>query len=579
MIKFTGTPSSDGIAIGTVYLIERELFRLPRYRIEKKDVENEKARLYEAIERSKEYFRKIKISSKNVITAEHAYIFDAYLMFLNDKKFINEIVNYIEKRLINAEFAVSLVVNKILKSFRDIKDEYFKERKYDFEHIAIRLINEMAGKNSDNLYGIGGNNIVVSNDISPSDAILLIKKNIKGLVLEKGSKTAHTSILARSIGIPAVVGVNSICDYVDNDDFAIIDGFTGEIIINPDDETLKRYREREERYKLYIDELNKLEDATVKTADGVDVNIFINVEINEEIKLSNRYNIKGVGLYRTEFMYLANSNISEDEQFKIFKEAILLNGDKQITIRTYDLGGDKLNREKPYDKEANPALGLRAIRYSLKNRDFFKKQLRAIYRASYYGDVKIMIPMVSGIEEIRETKRIIDEVKNELRLENKPYNDIPLGVMVEIPSLALIANLVAKEVDFFSVGSNDLIQYTLGIDRGNENVSYLYRPTHISVLMLLERILKAANKNNIEVTVCGDIASEPKYIAVLLGIGYRNLSVPPAAILRTKMIIRRLYVNQCKKLLSRLKTRITAEESELELEKFIEKNVSGIYFH
>jgi phosphotransferase system enzyme I (PtsI) len=580
VIELTGQPSSEGLVIGKAFILVKHFFKIPRYRINVADIENEEKKFFNALKNTKEYFLSIKKTIKQSIPTEQLYIFDVYLMFLEDKKFISEVIKFIEKRLMNAEFAVLLVISKIIKSFRNIEDEYFKERSYDFEHIGTKLINEMIGNHVEKvLDNISENEIVISYDISPTDATLLINKKVKGFITERGSKTSHTSILARSFGIPAVVGVQDICEKVDNGDTIILDGFLGKVIIRPDRHTLKVYKEKERRYFNYIKELDKLKNVTVTTLDGYAINLYSNIEISEEIKLSNEYHANGVGLYRTEFMYLAKGDISEEEQYNILKDAILLNHNKPIIIRTFDLGGEKLSNLLPHDKEENPALGLRAIRYSLKYEDFFKKQLRAILRAAVFGNVSVMLPMISGIEEIRLAKGIINKVKKELTEEQIEFkNNVPIGVMVELPSLALISNIAAKEVDFFSVGSNDLIQYTLGIDRGNANVSYLYRPTHLAILLLLENILKAANKNKIEVTVCGEIAGEPKYIAELLGLGYRNFSMSPAYLLRAKMIIKRLSVNDCKKLIRKLKKNKMARESEEHLSKFIEKYASDVYF-
>ena len=581
MIELVGQPSSEGIVIGKAFLLVKDFLKVPRYKIKISDIEEEKEKFYGALKNTKEYFQSIKKTSKQSIATEQLYIFDFYLMFLEDKKFIAEVLKFIEKRLMNAELAVLLVINKIIKSFRNINDEYFRERSYDFEHIGTKLINEMVGNHVEKvLDNINENEIVISYDISPTDATVLINRKVKGFATERGSKTSHTSILARSFGIPVVVGVSDLCENVDNGDTIILDGFQGKVIVRPDRETLKIYKDKERRYINYIKELDKLKDETVTTADGVEVNLYSNIEISEEIKLSNEYHAKGVGLYRTEFMYLAKGDISEDEQFEVLKNAILINNNKPLIIRTFDLGGEKLSNLLPHKKEENPALGLRAIRYSLRYEEFFKKQLRAIFRAAAFGEVSMMLPMISGIEEIRLAKGIIDKVKKELIEEKVDFkHNIPVGVMVEIPSLALIADIAAKEVDFFSVGSNDLIQYTLGIDRGNANVSYLYRPTHLAILILLERILKSAEKNKINVTICGEIAGEPKYIAALLGLGYRHFSMSPAYLLRAKMIIKRLSIKECKNLIKKLKKNKIARESEEQLSKFIEKNASDVYFH
>lgn len=583
MIEFIGHAASEGISVGRCNLLEKYYFKVPRYSILKEDVVQETGKLEKAINKTKGYFNDIKAQSMNKVEKEHLFIFDVYLMLLDDDKYTGEALRLIEEKLINAEYAILLVTSKIIKSFRSLENEYFRERKNDIESITMKLINEMRGDKSDKFYEAHEDEIIVSFDLSPYEATMLINKKILGFVTEKGSKVSHTSILARSIGIPYVVGIAGIIDKIDNGQIIILDGFNGKVIVDPDEDVLKLYKQKERRYRNYIKELSKLKDEDVKTLDGVHINIYTNIEINEEIKMSNDYNAEGIGLYRTEFMYLKAGDISEDEQFNILKGAIQKNRGKPLFVRTFDLGGEKLNNILPHPKEENPALGLRAIRYSLKYEDFFKKQIKAILRASAFGDVRIMIPMISGIEEIRQAKEIIERVKKELGEQNdsqlKFKSDIPVGVMVEIPSLAIIAGLAAKEVDFFSVGSNDLIQYTLGIDRGNENVSYLYRPTHLAFLFLLERILKAAEKNNIEATVCGEIAGEPKYIAVLLGLGYKSLSMSPSSILRAKMIIKRLSIVDCKKMVKKLQKNKIARKSEEDLEIFIEKYASDVYFH
>ena len=581
MIELNGQPSSEGIVIGKAFLLMKDFLKIPRYKITQVEVEKEEERFYNALKKTKEYFLSIKKSFKQKMAKNQLYIFDVYIMFLEDKKFITEVLSLIEKRLMNAEFAVTLTISKIVKIFRNINDEYFKDRSHDFEHIGRKLINQMLGNHVENiLESIVENEIVVAYDISPTTATLLIDKKVKGFAIERGSKTSHTSILARSFAIPVVVGLEDLCENVDNGDIIILDGFQGKVIINPDRKTLKIYNEKERRYINYIKELDKLKDVTVTTADGVKINLFSNIEISEEVEISNQYHAEGIGLFRTEFMYLTKGDISVEEQYDVLKNVILLNKDKPFVIRTFDLGGEKLANLLPHSKEENPALGLRAIRYSLKYEDFFKKQLKAILRAAVFGRVSIMLPMISGIEEIRLAKGIIDKVKKELIDENVNFkNDVPVGVMVEVPSLALIADIAAKEVDFFSVGSNDLMQYTLAIDRGNPNVSYLYRPAHLAILILLEKILKAANKNNIAVTICGEIAGEPKYIAELLGMGYRNFSMSPSYLLRTKMIVKRLSIKECEKLSRKLKKNKIAREAEEQLSKFIEKYASDVYFH
>ncbi|WP_041223634.1 phosphoenolpyruvate--protein phosphotransferase [Deferribacter desulfuricans] len=581
MIVLKGIGVSEGIAVGKAFFIDRKLTKIKKIKINESNIAFEIKKFKEAIKKTEEYIKHVKELSLQDLGEEHSFIFDVYLLLLKDDMLIGETERFIKNEKVNAEYALWKVSRKLINIFEKTEDPYIKEKKNDVKHIVDKIIRFMTNDGFVFKETSGEARIAIAHDLSPSELVSLLKQNIVAFAIDLGSKISHTSIIARAMGIPAVVGLEKITDnIISSDDTIIVDGFNGVVILDPDKEVLEDYIVKEKKYRDYVKELEKLKDVEVKTVDGEFVNIFSNVEINEEISISNEYKAKGIGLYRTEFIYLEKGDVSEDEQFEILKDAVLRNENKPITIRTFDLGGEKLSNLLPHPDEQNPAMGLRAIRYSLRFKDIFKTQIKAIHRAAVFGDVRIMFPMISGVEEIRQAKNVVEECIEELKNEKKEFKEnVPLGVMVELPSLALITHLINKEVDFFSVGTNDLIQYTLGIDRNNEYVAYLYRPTHPAVLTLLRKIYKDAQKGGIEVTVCGEMAGDPKYIPVLLGLGYRNLSMSPSAILKAKMIISRVKISECEKLINSLKRCKFARKAEEKLEKFIDEHASDLFFH
>lgn len=580
MIEITGIPASDGIAIGKCYILDRKKVPVRRYAIQEEQVESEKQRLIAAILETEKHIKQVKIESVDRIGDDHAFIFDVYLLLLADDMLIGETFRTIESEKVNADFALRKVSGSLIKIFEKNEDDYLRERKHDIEHVVQKLLRFMSDTQYEIELDIDEGMIIVAHDLSPSDTVQMIKRKIKGFVTDLGGKTSHTSILARSLGIAAVVGLEDVSFKAVTGDMIIIDGFEGKVILDPSEALLEQYREKEKRYKNYTQELDKLKDAEAITMDGVSIDLYSNIELNYEITASNEYHSKGIGLYRTEYIYLEKGDVSEEEHFEIIKEALDLNGGKPLTIRTFDLGGEKLSKGMPHPDEQNPVMGLRAIRYSLRFEDFFKRQLRALLRASAYGDIRIMFPMISGVEEVRQIKALLEEIKIDLKRENVEFSDqIPLGVMVELPSLAIITHLVATEIDFLSVGTNDLIQYTLGIDRNNEYVAYLYCPTHPAVLSILEKIIYDADLASVFASVCGEMAGDPLYIPVLIGLGYRNLSMSPSGLLKAKMIINRLNTKDCERLVHKLKSCVIASVAEEELHRFIEKYARDVYFH
>jgi len=577
---FDGIASSDGISIGRCYVLDRQKIQVRRYSISDEEIITELDRLDAALEKTAEFISTSKNMSEDFLTEEHSFIFDVYLMLLKDDMLIGEAKRTLESRLINAEYALSMAGAKLMAQFEKSPNEYLRERKSDINNIVQKVLRFLSEEDLDSVLNVEDADIIIAHDLTPSDTSQMTKKNIKGFATDLGSRISHTSILARSLGIPAVVGLGDIASVAENGDYVIIDGFEGITIVDPDEDTLAKYKQKDSRYGEYIKDLARLKDEPSVTTDGELVSLYSNIELNEELYLSNEYNSDGIGLYRTEYIYMQHGNVSEEVQFNILRDAIEQNAGKPMVVRTFDLGADKLSKHMPHPDEQNPALGLRAIRYSLKNRDFFIRQLRAILRASSYGDMKIMFPMISGMEEYYNCVEALDQAKKELREANIEFkHDIKVGVMMELPSLSVISDIIAAETSFFSVGTNDLIQYTLGIDRNNEYVAYLYRPTHPAVVHTLKKIIDSSNNAGIESTVCGEIAGEPRYIPLLLGLGYRKLSMSPASLLKARMIIRSLSIKDCEELVEDLMQTKIARLAEEKVEKFIEEKCYDVYFH
>ncbi|MGE4318078.1 MAG: phosphoenolpyruvate--protein phosphotransferase [Deferribacterales bacterium] len=576
----TGIPASDGISLGVCRVVDRKKLPVRRRSIKPIEIPAELNRLKFAVESTAEFIENSKNISKDDLTDDLSFIFDIYLMLLRDNMLIGEAENIIKENLVNAEYALTMSCGRLTAQFDKSANEYLRERRSDIESIVQKILRFMTGKGPDAILSAGSSEIVIAHDLSPSDTAYMNKKNIRGFVTDLGSRTAHTSILARSLEIPAVVGLGDVTEVADTGDFIIIDGFEGIVIIDPDRETIQKYRQKDGRYAEYIRELARHKDEDSVTLDGVTVNLYSNIELNSEFYLSNEYRSSGVGLYRTEYIYMQHGNVDEETQYGILKDAAEQNMGKPLVIRTFDLGAEKLAKYMPHPSEKNPAMGLRAVRYSLRHYDFFIKQLRAILRVSAEADVRIMFPMISGMEEFHKCREAVEAAKKELRAEGVPFNeDIKTGVMIELPSIAVISDIIAKEADFFSIGTNDLIQYTIGIDRNNEYVAYLYRPCHPAVRRLLKTVADNAEKAGIECTVCGETAGEPKYIPLLLGLGYRSLSMSPASLLKARMIINSLSIKDCEEMVRELNTCAVAADAENRVREFIVEKCGSVFFH
>jgi len=537
---FNGIGASPGIVIGRVYLLDRRKVVVAGQRIEDVDVKSEVARFKKAVEVSKGQLEEIRKRYTRDLGKSHRYILDTHIMLLEDKMLVEGTVKRIKDARINSEGALRETIDAIAKKFDAIEDEYLRERKHDVEQVAERVFRNLTGKKQESLAEISEEVIVIAHDLAPSDTLMMRKDKVLGFATEMGSRTSHTAIVARSMGIPAAAGLEKITASVRTGDVVILDGNHGTVIVDPDEATFLDYLRRQQRYKYFELELDKLRDLPAETPDGKRIHLQGNIELPEEVATVARHGGAGIGLYRTEFLFLNRQHLPTEEQhYAAYRDVAERAAPDEVVIRTLDVGGDKLALPDQYEQEPNPALGLRAIRFCLQNRDIFRAQLRGILRASAHGKIKVLFPMISALPELQEIKRLMEEVRSELRAEGIPFDErLEIGVMIEIPSAALTADLLAPEVDFFSIGTNDLIQYTLAIDRTNEHVAFMYEPLEPAVLRLLQRVSHAAHEGKVGLAMCGEMAGDPLYAAILMGLGFEYLSMNVAAIPWVKKVVR-----------------------------------------
>ncbi len=537
---FKGIGASPGIVIGRVYLLDRKKVVVAGQRIEDVDVKSEVVRFKKAVEVSKGQLEEIRKRYTRDLGKSHRYILDTHIMLLEDKMLVEGTVKRIKDAKLNSEGALRETIDAIAKKFDAIEDEYLRERKHDVEQVAERVLRNLTGKKQESLAEISEEVIVIAHDLAPSDTLMMRKDKVLAFATEMGSRTSHTAIVARSMGIPASAGLEKITASVRTGDVVILDGNHGTVIVDPDEATFLDYLRRQQRYKYFEMELDKLRDLPAVTLDGKLIHLQGNIELPEEVATVAKHGGVGVGLYRTEFLYLNGQHLPTEEQhYAAYRDVAERAAPNEVVIRTLDVGGDKLALPDQYEEEPNPALGLRAIRFCLQNRDIFRAQLRGIFRASAHGKIKILYPMISALPELQEIKRLMDEIRAELRAEGVPFDErLEIGVMIEIPSAALTADLLAPEVDFFSIGTNDLIQYTLAIDRTNEHVAFMYEPLEPAVLRLLQRVSHAAHEGRVGLAMCGEMAGDPLYAAILMGLGFEYLSMNVAAIPWVKKVVR-----------------------------------------
>jgi phosphotransferase system enzyme I (PtsI) len=566
-----GLGVSSGIAIGRVYLLERGRIHVEKHSIKEEQVEREVAKLQHAIKNAVEQLNSIKETIPDDDVRKHAFIIDAHILMLQDQFFLKEVVDTIKSKKVNAEWALDMVVSKFMSSFEKVEDPYLRERGHDLDYIQQRLLRILAQKKASGIYekSLRGKAIIVAHDLSPADTIQINLNKTSGFVTDVGGRTSHTSIVARALEIPAVVGLGSITGIVKDNDTLIVDGDNGIVIVNPTAEVEKDYVARQVQVSGQRKEFLKLGKLKAETQDGFKIRVGANIELLAEMDIVERYGAEGIGLYRTEYIYLSSKTLpTEMDHYHIYRKLAENKAFKYTTIRTLDIGGDKFASSIEVAKEINPAMGLRAIRLCIKEIDLFKAQLRGILRASAHGRLKILFPMISGIEEVRKAKAVLKECMEELQRERVPFDkSIQIGIMVEVPATCMIADLLAGEVDFFSIGTNDLIQYTLAIDRVNEYVSYLYEPLHPAVLRMIKKTVEDAHAHNIEVAICGEMAGEPRYVPILLGLELDEMSMNAYSIPRVKKIIRGLRHGDCKDLVKELLTKDSPKESELLVRK------------
>jgi phosphoenolpyruvate-protein phosphotransferase (PTS system enzyme I) len=574
MIQLKGIAAAGGISIGTAYKLGSEEFVVIREAISWADIPIQIQLFEEALIKTRREIIELQKRISSDMGQEEAQIFDAHLLVLEDRMLIEEVISRLKKEQLNVSFIFSEVLKKYISVFSRIEDEYLKERTADINDVGKRILRNLLGKEKKGLGDIKDKAIIVAHDLSPSDTAAMHTKNVAAFVTDIGGKTSHTAIMAKSLEIPAVVGLEGVTVKVNTGDLLIVDGSTGIVIIDPDEATLNSYRQKLIKLKGIAEKFLLVKDLLAVTIDGRTVLINANIEFPDEVPSVKLHGGEGIGLYRTEFFYMNRKDSpSEDEHYQAYKYVAEEMNPHSVVIRTLDIGGDKFLSQFKIPHEMQPFLGWRAIRFCLARPDIFKLQLRAILRASVHGDLKLMYPMISGIEELREANRLLGEAKEELRENGQKFNDqIKVGVMIEVPSAAMTADILAKEADFFSIGTNDLIQYSLAVDRSNEKVAYLYEPAHPAVLRLVKNIIDAAHQAKIKVAMCGEMAGEPFLALILLGLGLDEFSMPPQIIPELKYIIRAVGFKAAQEIAGQAMKLSTGKE----VEEFAQKRLAEI---
>jgi len=561
-IVLNGIGASPGICIGKAYLVDKEGVEVvQKYTIDPKDLDAEINRFKAAVKAVTDEFHAI-IENTPETFREHAYILETHLVLLKDKMLYGKIIETIKRDRVNAEWALKDVVSSIKTVFKNISDPYIKERSEDIDHVSNHIMLCLIGAETVDISEIYKRVILVAHDLTPAETSQIQVDRIMGFVTDRGGKASHTGIIARSLEIPAVMGLRHATRKIKNDDLIIIDGNAGIIIIEPSENTLIEYEERKSQYEAHQAAMTRSSHLPAVTADGFELVVMGNIELPEEIVSVLDHGGDGIGLYRTEFQYLNRSDFpTEDDLFERYKEVVEVMAPKPVTIRTLDINGDKALDFGNGNHEENPALGLRAIRYCLKRPDVFETQLRAILRAAVYGNVRIMFPMISSCDEVIEAKRMLAKAANLLANEGVAFRkDIEIGILIEVPSAVVMADVMADMVDFFSIGTNDLIQYALAIDRGNQEVAHLYQPLHPAIIRMLKQIADVAKDKGVRVAMCGEMAGDPFHVPVLLGMGINELSMNPQAIPAVKSTIRSLRREDAKQLMNDILKKTTATD-------------------
>lgn len=577
----SGIPVSPGVAIAPALVLDSESFRIPRRFIRKDEVEVELKRFDLARTKAISEITDIRDSVHSVAKEEVGLIFDAHLRMLDDPLITREIPEKIKTKRYTPEYAVSRVFKKIVKPIREIQDAYFIQRVNDFYDIQKRLLRNLLGQRAHDLSELDRKVVVVAHDLTPSQTATLDKEMVAGFVTDVGGATSHTAILANALGIPAVVGLGTITSDVSGGDVVICDGKSGRVVVNPDDATRAKY---EARGQGYLDREKRMFEAAAKaertTRDGESVSLYVNIELDDEIDLALKLGADGVGLFRTEFIYSKfGAHPTEEQHYEIYKNAHSKLEGRPLTLRTMDFGADKFAREVGLEREENPFLGCRSIRLSLREPHLLITQVRAALRAGLLGPTRLMLPMVGSIEEFRAGKQIVENVKRDLTRDGVEFrDDMPLGMMVEVPSAALTIDSFMDEADFFSIGTNDLVQYTLAVDRNNQYVANLFKHTNPAVLFLIKQVIESALKHDKTVSVCGEMAGEARFAVMLLGFGLREFSVGPTSLPELRTLLSRVTIDEANDLACRALASTSADEISEMLEAEVQRLLPSAEF-
>ena len=561
-IILTGISGAPGICIGKAYLVDQEgVDVVTNYYLKKDNIKSEVNRFKTAVQKAEKELTRI-IKETPAEFKPHAYIIETHIALLKDKMLYGRTLDVIKKEGVNAEWALKKVVSAVKPMFESMSNSYLKERAEDITHVSDRIMKSLTGVECVDISEINKKVILVAVDLSPAETSQIQLERIKGFITDRGGVASHTSIIARTLNIPAVMGLERATSIINHDDIIIVDGTTGTVIVNPSEHTLFKTEERKERYEAYRANIARESHLPAETIDHFRLKMMGNIELPKEVASVLNYGGDGIGLYRTEFQYMRRLSFPTEEQlYEKYKEVVEIMADKPVTIRTLDINGDKAVRYISDEEESNPALGLRAIRYCLKKTDVFKTQLRAILRSAQHGNVRIIFPMISNVEEVIEAKRLLNEAAESLYKENIPFRaDIPVGIMIEVPSAVITADLISQEVDFFSIGTNDLIQYVMAIDRDNRHLAHLYHPMHPAVIRILKNICEVSRQAGVNTYMCGEMAGDPNCLPILLGLGMNELSMNPQSIPVIKSIVRTLKVEDAKNFLDEVLKQSTAAQ-------------------
>jgi len=562
LASLRGTVASKGIAFGHAYKLS-----IPDLSFEQRTitrVEEEMNRLQQAVRKAREEIKLIRQQVAKKQGEEHASIFDSHLLMLDDPYYMGTIEEIVAKERVNVESALVKVTELLISTFKQLNNLYIRERISDIQDVVDRILAHLLGKSLPNISLIQQETIIVAPDLKPSETVQIDKDYVQGFVTENGGKTSHAAIIARSMEISAIVGAKGATEKIKHGDYLIIDGINGIVIVNPCAKTIETYKKRKKLLHASSKQLTSFKNIMTKTVDHRMVDLHANINHINDVERALENGSDGIGLFRSEYLFMESSRFpTEEEQFTVYTNVLQQMYDKPVVIRTLDIGGDKQLPYYSLPKETNPFLGMRSIRFTLKEKALFLTQLRALLRASPYGDLKIMFPMIATLDELREAKTLLEQVKTDLKKEKIPFNDnIEIGIMIETPAAAFASDIFADEVDFFSIGTNDLIQYTFAIDRMNENVSHLYDPLHPAILRLMKHVLMTAERYGKWVKVCGEMASDERAIPILIGLGLTSFSMDPSAILSVRRLVNTLSQEKMKAIAKEALKRKTSKEVE-----------------